>query len=305
MTEQNTSNAIAVFSELKTDLVIKDGSEYIVPLATIFGKGTVAKTESFGNNSLAINAQKVDVAIANTKDLQNIWNRSHTQWMWRHLNLTYLDPHKNMRQVAAEIARKRQALNEAKWNQVKNEIKVRKIEEQLSNPEMLDSWQEIELTVKKAELQEKMAEGISYIEGAMKDVLALNNLFEQLKSNISEFNEIDIEKAESKAHLKRSITQCIRDVRQSGSITKGEQEYLEQIGVNPMRMMQRIREYVAREASSNSWDVGMLHDFVDEVADELIDVCKVDEIRLSKMGLTSDMDESITFSKLIGNNTES
>jgi hypothetical protein len=301
MTEQPQSNSIAIFNDLKYDLVVKDGSEFTIPLSTIFGRGTVAKSESFGGTSLAVNAQKVDLAIANTKDLQNIWNRSHTQWMWKHLNLSYLDPHKNMRQVAAEIARKRQALNEAKWNQLKNEIKIRKIEEQLSNVELLDHWQEIELTVKKAELQEKMAEGISYIEGAMKDVLALNNLFEQLKSKVTDFNELDIEKAESKAHLKRSITQCIRDVRQSGSITKGEQEYLEQIGVNPMKMMQRIREYVAREASSSSWDVAMLHEFVDAVADELIDVCKVDEIRMSKMGLDTSIDESIAYDKLIGN----
>jgi hypothetical protein len=301
MTEQPQSNSIAIFNDLKYDLVVKDGSEFTIPLSTIFGRGTVAKSESFGGTSLAVNAQKVDLAIANTKDLQNIWNRSHTQWMWKHLNLSYLDPHKNMRQVAAEIARKRQALNEAKWNQLKNEIKIRKIEEQLSNVELLDHWQEIELTVKKAELQEKMAEGISYIEGAMKDVLALNNLFEQLKSKVTDFNELDIEKAESKAHLKRSITQCIRDVRQSGSITKGEQEYLEQIGVNPMKMMQRIREYVAREASSSNWDVAMLHEFVDAVADELIDVCKVDEIRMSKMGLDTSIDESIAYDKLIGN----
>ena len=158
---------LAIFEEIRNDLVVKDGSEFFVPIAKVFGKGTVAKTESFGGHSLAENAERVDLAIANSKDLQNIWNRSHTQWMWKHLNLSYLDPHKNMRQIAAEIARKRQALNEAKWNQVRTEIKIRKIEEQLSSVETLDYWTEVELKVKLAEHQEKIAEGMSYVEAGI------------------------------------------------------------------------------------------------------------------------------------------
>lgn len=301
MTEETLrTNELAIFEEIRNDLVVKDGSEFTVPLAKVFGKGTVAKTESFGGNSLVENAQKVDLAIANTKDLQNIWNRSHTQWMWKHLNLSYLDPHKNMRQIAAEIARKRQALNEAKWNQIKTEVKIRKIEEQLSDVTTLDYWTEVDLKVRLAEHQEKLAEGMSYVEGAMKDILALDNLFEQLKGKTKEFSELEIEKAESKAHIKRSVTQCIRDVRQSGSISKGEQEYLEQIGVNPMKMMIKIREYVQHEATQQSWDVSGLHDFVDQVANELIDVAKVDQIRMNLMGFDSTPLEEITYNKMIG-----
>jgi hypothetical protein len=297
MSEQK--NELAIFEEIRNDLVIKDGSEFTVPLAKVFGKGTIAKTESFGGRSLAQNAERVDLAISNTKDLQNIWNRSHTQWMWKHLNLSYLDPYKNMRQIAAEIARKRQALNEAKWRQIRTEMKIRKIEEQLANPESLDYWTEVELKVKLAEQQEGLAEGMSYIEGAMKDVLALNDLFEQLKEKTKDFSEIEIERAESKAHLRRSVVQCIRDVRQSGSISKGEQEYLEQIGINPMKMMLKIREYVAYESAQESWDVTPLHNFVDALADELIDVCKVDQIRLALLGFDSEPLTDITFDKMI------
>jgi hypothetical protein len=297
MTEKNE---LAIFNEIRSDLVVKDGSEFVVPLAKIFGKGTIAKTESFGGRSLLENAQRADLAIANTKELQNVWNRSHTQWMWKHLNMTYLDPYKNMRQIAAEIARKRQALNEAKWNQIRTEIKLKKYEEQLANSQELDYWTEVELKVKIAEHQEKMAEGMSYIEGAMKDILALNELFEQLKSKTDNFSEMDIERAESKAHLRRSLVQCIRDVRQGGSITKGEQEYLEQIGINPMKMMLKIREYVASEAAQESWDVTPLHAFVDALADELIDVCKVDQIRMNLLGFSPEASEDITYDKLIG-----
>jgi len=294
-TEQTTG--LTIFEELKQDLTVKDGSEFTVPLSTIFGKGTVAKTESFGGLSLAENAQKVDLAIANTKDLQNIWNRSHTQWMWKHLNLSYLDPHKNMRQIAAEVARKRQALNEAKWNQIKTEVKIKKIEEQLAAPENLDYWAEVDLNIKLAEHREKLAEGMSYVEGAMKDILALNELFEQLKRKTDTFNELDIEKEESKVHIKRSIVQCIRDVRQSGFISKGEQEYLEQIGVNPSKMEMKIKEYVQQEARQESWDVAILHEFVEKAASELIDNYKVDQVRLTLMGFDSIPLEEITYQK--------
>ena len=293
--EQEQNTHLAIFEELKQDLVVKDGSEFTVPLSTIVGKGTVAKTQSFGGVSLAENAAKTDLAIANTKDLQNIWNRSHTQWMWKHLNLSYLDPHKNMRQIAAELAKKRQALNEAKWRQIKTEVKIRKIEEKLADPSTLDYWAEIDLNVKLAEYKEQLAEGMSYVEGAMKDILALNELYEQLKNKTSTFNELDIEKEESKVHIKRSIVQCIRDVRQYGYISKGEQEYLEQIGVNPSKMLIKIKEYIQEEIKQESWGVAILHEFVEKAASELIDNYEVDKIRLSLMGFDDAPIESITY----------
>ena len=294
------NNELAIWEEIRNDLVIKDGSEYSVPLSKVFGKGTVAKTESFGGRTLSQNIALVDQALDNTKDLQQIWNRSHSQWMWRHLNLSYHSPHKNMRQIAAEVVRKKQALNEAKWGQIKSEIKIKKIEEQLAKPELLDYWGEVELKVKLAQLQEGMAEGITYIEGAMKDVLSLNDLYEQLKLQVNSFTEEDIEAEETKAHLKRSLVQSIRDVRQSGCITKGEQEYLEQIGVNPMKVQRLMKEYVAQEATAQDWSVTGLHQFVDELTDQLVDVAKVDKIRMDLMGFKSEFTPGMSYVTAIG-----
>lgn len=289
---------LAIFEEIRKDITLTDGSEYKVPVAAVFGRGTLAKTESFGGRTLAENSQLVDIALANTQDLQNIWNRSHTQWSWKHLNLSYHSPYKNMRQIAAEVTSKKAALNEAKWKQVKNEVKIRKLEEKLSAPG-LEYWEEVEGKVKLAQLREGMAEGSLYIEGAMKDVLALNDLYEQLKAQVSDFSEEDVEREESKAHLKRSLVQCIRDVRQSGNITKGEQEYMEQIGVNPGKIQRMIREYVAEEAVSNSWDTNGLHDFVDHVVSNLIDTCKVDEIKMNRMGFKQEATPGLSFDKKV------
>jgi hypothetical protein len=302
MTEEN-KNEVAIFEQIRTNVQVADRNEYKVPMAMVFGKGSLARTKSFGGSSLVENSEKVDLAIQNTNELQNIWNHSHSQWMWKHLNLSYHSPHKNMRQIAAEMNRKKSALNEAKWRQVKNEVKMKKIEEELESGKC-DYWREVDLTVKLTELREGLAEGIVTIEGAMKDVLVLNELYEQLKGKVSNFSELDIEMEESKTHLKRSIVQSIRDVRMSGSITKAEQEYLEQIGVNPMKMQNLIRQYVKQEAESTSWDNKGLYDFVDGIVKDLIDNHKVDIVRMEYMGFDSKPVENMSYDTTVARRIE-
>ena len=302
MTEKK--NEITVFEEIRKDLdITRDISDFKVAMSDVFGKGSLAVKESFGGVTFKDNSEKVDVAIQNTNELHNIWNHSHTQWMWKHLNLSWHAPLKNMRQISAEISRKKGALNEAKWKHVQNEVKIKKIEEELSKPELLDYWREVDLKIKLAQLQEGLAEGSTHIEGAMKDILALNELFEQLKSKVSSFSEEDVEKEETKTHLKRSIVQCIRDIRQGGSITKGEQEYLEQIGVNPMKMQNILREYVKAEAAADTWDVSGLYEFVDGVVEELAEHHQVDKVRMNLQGFESEAIGNITYDNKVAHLT--
>ena len=117
---------ITVFDQVKRELDIqRDPMEFKVPLSDIFGKTSLAPKASFGQVTFKENIDKVDQALANVGDLQNIWNHSHTQWMWKHINLSWLSPHKNMRQISAEVSRKKGALNEAKWKHIQNELKKR------------------------------------------------------------------------------------------------------------------------------------------------------------------------------------
>lgn len=294
--EAKDNTKLAIFEEIRKDLATT--SELKVPMSYVFGRGTVKAEKSFGNTSLLVNSTKVDHAIQNVEELQSIWNHSHSQWSWRHLNLSYHAPYKNMRQIAAEMAKKKAALNEAKWRHVETEIKIRKIEEELQK-EDLDYWREVELKVKLTKLKEGLAEGMTYVEGAMKDVLVLNELYEQLKEKVSGFSEHDIEKEETKSHLKRSIVQCIRDVRQFGSISKGEQEYVEQIGVNPMKLQAVLRAYVENESKQETWDVSGLYKFVDQLADELTDVYKVDAARMQLQGFSNDPVEEFSYSNKV------
>ena len=292
-------NEVAVFEEIRRELTV--GSQEVkVPVSYVFGRGSTNNLTSFGGRSLSENAERVDRALANVGELQSIWNHSHTQWIWKHLNLSYHAPMKNMRQIAAEIAGKRGAINEAKWRQVESEIKIKKIEEELTKGAedgSIDYWREVELKVKLAKLKEGITEGMSYIEGAMKDILVLNELYEQLKEKVSSFSEADVEKEETKSHLKRSLVQCIRDVRQFGSITKGEQEYVEQIGINPMKLQTVLRAYVDNEAKQDTWDVSGLYEFVDKLTDELVDFYKVDEARMALQGFSTKIFEDFGYSE--------
>lgn len=303
MTDE-TKNHIAIYDEIVKDLAITgDKSVFNIPIAKVFGAGSLANTESFGGRSLSENTALVDKALANTDELQNVWNRSHSQWDWKHLNLHYHGDFKNVRQLAAEVNRKKQALNEAKWKHVKNEIAIKKLEEKLE-AQNLDYWTEIDYQIKLAEKREGMASGMVYIEGAMKDILALNELYEQMKVKFDGFTEDDFERQESKSHLKRSVVQCIRDVRQTGSITKGEQEYLEQIGVNPSKMLLLVREYINKEEMKTDWSVTGLHQFVADLVDELIDVMQVDKTKMKIMGFDPEPSTLLSHSKPVAQRLE-
>ena len=291
--KKSQKTELSTYESVVNELAISDRDNFKVPMSKVFGAGALAKTESFGGRSLAENTAMVDQALANTAELQNIWNRSHSQWDWKHLNLHYHGDFKNVRQISAEINRKKSALNEAKWKHVKSEVEVQQIQEQLLNDD-LDHWEKIELQIDLAEKQEGLAEGTVYIEGAMKDILALNELYEEYQNKFDGFTEEDFELEDSKSHLKRSLVQCIRDVRQSGSITKGEQEYLEQIGVNPSKMQMRIREYVQDEATADTWDASLLHEFVNNVTNELIDNLQVDKIKMDLMGFNHEHNPELT-----------
>lgn len=282
-----SNNQLTVIDDIRSNVVVGDHKKYKVPTASVFGRGVSNKVQSFGGRTLSENAKLVDDAIDNTRDLQEVWNHSHSQWIWKHLTLSFHSPWRNMKQIEAEMSRKRSAINEAKWNQIRNEVKIRKYEEKLEK-EDLDYWKEIDIKIKLAQLREGIVEGTYYIEGAMKDILSLNDLYEQLKKQVSDFSEEDFEKSESKSHLSRSLMQCIRDVRQQGCISKGEQEYLEQIGVNPSKMQVVLRDYVKKEAEQPDWGTTLLMEFIENLTNDMIDNHKVDVKRMAAMGFNSE-----------------
>lgn len=243
----------------------------------------VKDIQSFGGNTLPQNLDKAESALQEMRHIERIWNHSHTQWMWKHLNLEYLSPMKNMRQISAEISNKRIALNESKHNYLLKKIKLESLKREFESEG--DELKKAKISVKMSQISHSLKEYERLIEGALKDILALNELYNQLKETVGDITEEDVEREESKAHLQRSIMQCIRDVRERGSITKGEQSYLEQIGVNPSKMQGVIREYIEHESKSD-WSTNGLSDFVRSISNQLIDEEKVDVKRMAHQGLS-------------------
>jgi hypothetical protein len=252
-------------------------------LSEVFSAKNLPNVKSFGNKTFAENAALAEAAMLNCVETERIWNRSHSQWTWRHINLSYAAPMKNLRQISAEVSSKRQALEEAKWNYLKTQAKIKIKESQVEKEK--DPNRKTLLEIELAEMRSSSAAGMKYVEGAMKDVITLSELYDQLKAPYEGYTEEDFEKEEAKSHLKRSLVQCLRDIRQSGRITKGEQEYLEQIGVNPGKIFQDMMRYLAQEEQSDDYTVTGMYEFLDDMCDKLIDQLHVDDIRMKLQGL--------------------
>ncbi len=253
---------------------------------SVFVEKALPAIPSFGGRTLTENIKKAESALVEMEPLGKIWNHSHSQWAWRHLNLHSFSPIKNLRQISAEIEKKKAALNETKYKYYKKQISLERVKKQLEESE--DELDRISLQVRKAEIEHHLTGSQRLIDGALKDVMTLYDLYNQIKKTTGDITEADAEAAESVSHLQRSIQQCIRDVRYCGAITKGEQEYLEQIGVNPSKMQGILRAYVEKEEHGD-WSTGNLAEFVIGLSDELINVCKVDLTRMEVQGFDSDI----------------
>lgn len=261
-----------------------------IPIA--LGLTAFGNTKSFGGLTLKENALKVDEVFEKTSKIQKIWNHPMSQWQWKHSNLSYHSEWKNIRQIAAELASKKAALDEAKWKYIENEINLQEKLEKLETLE-LNRYDRLRLQLEIAKLQEGMKQSITYLEGAMKDVLTISDLYDFYAEKYKNFTEEDFENAEAKSHLQRSLVQCLRDVREHGTITKGEQEYLEQIGVNPSKVQQSLTEYLVIEgAETTNWDVGVLHKFIEEFSEFLLPHANK---KMILMGFSQNANKSITF----------
>jgi len=296
----NNRNELTVFETIRknTELEVSEEKKYNVPSSMVFGHGTIGNVPSFGGSTLLENSKKVDEAIANIEPLFNIWNNSHTQWDWKHFNLSWHDEYFNMRQIMLEVNSLKDNINSAKWQYVDNEIKVKKLEEKLEDPD-IGYWEEVETKIELAKIKEGMEIANIRTEGMMKNVLQLNEMYEDLKSKLSNFSEEDVEKNQTVTHLKRPLVQSIRDIRQSAYISKGEQEYLEQIGANPSKVQDLLRNYVDAERESENWDVSDLYEFVDKLARELTEKHEVDKVRMKLTGVRNEANPAFAYNKIL------
>lgn len=278
------------------DLAILGDTNTHSSLAKMFDKNDLANVPSFGGVSLAENARKAVAAINKMAETERVWNRTKTEWIWKHGNMCYYDDLGNMRQISAELSAKRQALDEAKWRCLKNEAKIEIKREKLEAEKSPAKRKLLEIEI--AELEEGFSTGMKYIEGAFKDVLTLELLYDQIMERIGNFSEEEVEANEAKHHIMLSVSQALRDVRENGKIFKGNAEYMEWIGLNVSKVEQDLIKAVEYEKTCDSYDGTYIKDFVTKMADELYHISNK---RAEVMGFSRDdqFNKAIPYTKTI------
>jgi len=275
-----------------------------------FSQLSISERASFGEVSFKENWESAELAISNiNNDLDKVFDRSHSQFTWKQLNLSHHSDMKNIRQISAEITSKKSALDNAKFNILKKEaeleIKLEALEEETSPAKRKLLQIEIE------EIRHNNIGNIKYVEGALKDVLTLKEAYESLMKKHGDFDEAKFEEEEVKSHLKRSFAQCLRDLRQSGQyqmmknqdgevqgsfmggiISKGEQEYLEQMGVNVSKALMDMRMYLKQEMETDDHSTALLFDFLDQVANKY---SPCSDVALKLRGLESGFNKSLLY----------
>ena len=84
-----------------------------------------------------------------------------------------------------------------------------------------------------------------------------------------------------------------------GSISKGEQRFLEQIGVNPTKMQSILREFVKEIESQDDISVVQIHKFICDTADGIIKSGAVEK-KAELFGVKPHQDNSFMFLDRIG-----
>ena len=214
--------------------------------------------------------QQTDSALARCEQTMQIWNHSRSGVMLKTMIIGgEHTPMRRMRQVSAEMTRKKQAMCEAKHKVKKKAVRVKMLQRQLET-----ETDDLEIEMLEVRIEE-LKETISMVEapyvGAMQEVQELASLHDQLKEQvIEEYGKIDeevYELEEARYWVKRGFAQAMREVRECGVIKCGNQELLEQIGIDPATALVLIKDYLSSSELSNlsseSTEI-----FLNEIADK-------------------------------------
>ena len=261
------------------DLVVKSFSDL-----------SIEKYEPYGDKSLVQNLQNAELAINKVKYTERIWDRSRSQFMLKHLTCSQADNWTRLRQVSAEMANKRMALNEAKFGYMESQVKIKMKRKKLD--EETDPLKKELLEIQTAKMESQSSEVLVKVEGALKEIETLAQMHDQLKEIIGDVSEEEFEKAQVQSHIKRAMTQAVREVRERGAIGCGNQEYLEQVGVSVTSALKEIRDFLQQEASTNVANTSLLHSFVDDFANRYEGTAAQ---QADYLGFTLDADKLLTY----------
>jgi hypothetical protein len=221
--------------------------------------------KSYGGKSLVANLESADAVIDRLKYTERIWDRSRSQWMIKFLVCSQADAWLRLRQVSAEIFSKRTALQNAKFSYSKCVVESRIKRKEMEKED--DEDKRYLLEIEACELEYSITVVLEKLTGVLKEIETLGDIHDGLMKKMDgEITEEQFEKAQTKAHISRVLMQSTREVRESGRIRVGNQEYLNQIGINVSSCVKEISDFLEREYASDTKDDSLLHEFVDDFA---------------------------------------
>jgi hypothetical protein len=217
--------------------------------------------EKYGRDDLQARWEITTKTLNELAPLHDIWDRQNSDWTLNNLTIPQAPPMRQIRQISAEIEHRSMALSEAKFSLLRKDLENKEGMRRLAEDELTPYERSIiELDISKR--NEEIAFTLRKVSGAMRDVTTLQSAYDRISSQHGVPSLTRANEEEHEAAIYRAIRQSIRDVRQSGHIGAGNQEYLEQCGVNPSHALIEIRGYVTSELQSSGKKSS--HDFARE-----------------------------------------
>lgn len=226
----------------------------------------------------SLSSEKVSLMLERmipiTRAMQS-FGRSDSQVSRKLMTLTMLSPcspYRTLRQIIAQIEKKKLALCEAIGQTKLNENTIKKLEKEAANEDGQIEKERCEIEI--AIMKNRMAEQKIYIDGAIKEIGALQTAYFEICKNkgIKEnWDEADFESAEIDHHIKSAFRIAIRDVVATGRLSVAAQEYFEQVGINPITGLAHVNLYLTKCSETRDPTFENLMEFLDACAEKFKD----------------------------------
>jgi len=169
----------------------------------------------------------------------NTAGKRNTQTTTQLMTLTMLtdSPYRRLRQILAQIENKRSAVESTYWKLKKGSLQRRK---------WVEKGDELSM-IKLEEAEHGLERNKIYIDGSLREIGALQDAYEEIRTNnnIPEFwDEEDAELDEINHHIRQAFRQSHRDMVMTNKISQGNAEYLEQYGIHVQTAQRVIADYI-------------------------------------------------------------
>ena len=223
----------------------------------------------------------------------NAFSKTNTQLVSLGLTLSEATPERNIRQIHAQIESKRGALSEAQFRLLKqqNDLKRKLLrKEEIINSEVGPGTKYKTLEYKQLDLERididiqeikaKMVDGRVHVEQAIKEIGMYQDAYDDIVEHfgLENWDEVDMENADITYNLRRCFLQSLRSCRQIHYINEPNQEWLEQMGINPsfvqFEMLQfleterKVMEDMMKKGEGFGDDMQTVDEFIDHLVEK-------------------------------------